>query len=92
MKLSKPRGGFPAHVFVEHRGIGLAKIDYHKSVEHFREFSVYVKPNQLATYLGVLTEEDWKSLAVLLDIRDGLGKLLKIFEGITHALAIPTPQ
>ena len=92
MKLSEPRCGFPAHVSVEHRGIGLAKIDHHKPIKDFREFPVDVEPNQLAAYLGVLTEKDWKSLAVLLDVRNGLGKLLKIFEGVTHAFAIPAPQ
>ena len=92
MNLPEPGRGFPPHVFVQNRGIGLAKIHYHKPIEHFREFPVDVKPDQLAAYLGVLTEEDWKSLAVLLDIRNGLGELLKIFEGVAHAFAIPSPQ
>ena len=76
MKLSEPCRGFPAHVSVEHRGIGLAKIDHHKPIENFRKFPIDVKSDQLAAYLGVLTEEDWKALAVLLHIRNGLGKLL----------------
>src|SRR5260370_33114232 len=72
--VESPEAGvaFLAHVALQHRGIGLAQVDDHESIDHIGKFAVEVEAHQPSSHLGILLDQDGHSFAVFFHVADRL--------------------
>src|SRR5713226_9536286 len=92
VEAAKSSVAFLAHISLEDRGIGLAQVDDHQSINDVGKFAVEIEAHQPASHLGILLDQDGHSFAIFFHIGDRLRELVEIPQNTAKGAAIPAAE